>query len=363
MLLRLLGTPGTHYAGVVLDLRGDPIELTAALVDIPSESRQEERIADEVEAALREQTPQALGYEIVRNGNAVLARTALGRPTRVLLAGHLDTVPVAGNLPSRRDGDSLHGCGTTDMKSGDAVFLHLAATVTAPAHDLTLVFYDCEEIDSAANGLGRIERELPDWLSADVAILGEPTGGFIEAGCQGTLRVVIHATGTRAHSARSWLGDNAIHKLGAVLDRLADYQARNVEIDGCTYREGLSAVRIEGGVAGNVIPDAASVTVNFRFAPDRSPDAALRHVHEVFDGSTCGSSRPTLPPERCPGCPSRPPRPWSKPPTGRCERNTGGPTCRDSPPEAYLRSTTGRAIPTWRIPATSGCRSTRSPPP
>jgi succinyl-diaminopimelate desuccinylase len=132
--------------------------------------------------------------------------------------------------------------------------------------------------------LGRIERELPDWLAADVAILGEPTGGYIEAGCQGTLRVVIHATGKRAHSARSWLGDNAIHKLGAVLDRLAGYQARSVEIDGCTYREGLSAVRIDGGVAGNVISDAASVTVNFRFAPDRSPDAALRHVQEVFDG-------------------------------------------------------------------------------
>ena len=268
----------------MLDLRGDPIELTAALVDIPSESRQENRIADEVEAALRAQTPQALGYEIIRNGNAVLARSALGLPTRVLLAGHLDTVPVAGNLPSRRDGDLLHGCGTTDMKSGDAVFLHLAATVATPAHDLTLVFYDCEEIESAANGLGRIERELPDWLAADVAILGEPTGGYIEAGCQGTLRVVIHAAGTRAHSARSWLGDNAIHKLGAVLDRLAAYQARSVEIDGCTYREGLSAVRIDGGVAGNVIPDAASVTVNFRFAPDRSPDDALRYVHEVFDG-------------------------------------------------------------------------------
>ncbi|MGO9511917.1 MAG: succinyl-diaminopimelate desuccinylase [Mycobacterium sp.] len=265
----------------MLDLRGDPIELTAALVDIPSESRNEGRIADEVETALREQTS---GFEIIRTGDAVLARTTLGRPSRVLLAGHLDTVPVAGNLPSRLEGGELHGCGTADMKSGDAVFLHLAATVTGPAHDLTLVFYDCEEIDSAANGLGRIERELPDWLTADVAILGEPTAGFIEAGCQGTLRVVISAAGTRAHSARSWLGDNAIHKLGAVLDRLAGYRARSVDIDGCEYREGLSAVRVDGGVAGNVIPDAASVTVNYRFAPDRSLDAALEHVHEVFDG-------------------------------------------------------------------------------
>ncbi|OBK84348.1 succinyl-diaminopimelate desuccinylase [Mycolicibacter sinensis] len=269
----------------MLDLRSDPIALTAALVDIPSESRHEARIADEVEAALRAQTS---GFEIIRDGDAVLARTQLGRPTRVLLAGHLDTVPVAGNLPSRRttdaQGDMLHGCGTVDMKSGDAVFLHLAATLTEPAHDLTLVFYDCEEIEAAANGLGRIERNLPDWLAADLAILGEPTGGYIEAGCQGTLRVVITAAGTRAHSARSWLGDNAIHKLGAVLNRLAAYQPRSIDIDGCVYREGLSAVRIDGGVAGNVIPDAASVTVNFRFAPDRTPHEALTHVQEVFDG-------------------------------------------------------------------------------
>ena len=264
-----------------LDLRADPIALTAALVDIPSESRNEQRIADELEAALR---AQATGYEVIRNGDAVLARTNLGRPSRVLLAGHTDTVPAADNVPSRLEGGALHGCGTSDMKSGDAVFLHLAATIAEPSHDITLVMYDCEEIESAANGLGRIERELPEWLQADIAILGEPSGGFIEAGCQGTIRVVARAAGTRAHSARSWLGDNAIHKLGAVLDRLATYQPRNVEIDGCTYREGLSAVRIDGGIAGNVIPDAASVTLNFRFAPDRSVEAALAHVQDVLDG-------------------------------------------------------------------------------
>jgi succinyl-diaminopimelate desuccinylase len=266
---------------VGLDLRADPIALTAALVDIPSESRHEQRIADEVEAALRE---QATGFEVIRNGDAVLARTNLGRPTRVMLAGHIDTVPAADNVPSRLVDGTLYGCGTSDMKSGDAVFLHLAATVANPTHDITLVMYDCEEIESSANGLGRIERELPDWLRADVAILGEPSGGFIEAGCQGTIRVVVRAAGTRSHSARSWLGDNAIHKLGKVLDRLSSYQARSVDIDGCTYREGLSAVRIDGGIAGNVIPDAASVTVNFRFAPDRSVEQALTHVRDVLSG-------------------------------------------------------------------------------
>lgn len=264
----------------MLDLRADPIELTAALVDIPSVSRDERRIADEVESALRAQT----SFEVVRNGNAVLARSDLSRPARVILAGHLDTVPVAGNLPSRRDADHLYGCGTCDMKSGDAVFLHLVSTIGEPVHDITLVLYDCEEIEASANGLGRIQRELPAWLAGDVAILGEPSGGYIEAGCQGTLRVLLSVAGTRAHSARSWLGDNAIHKLGPALDRLSGYRARAVDIDGCTYREGLSAVRIDGGVAGNVIPDAASLTVNFRFAPDRTPQDALDHVREVFDG-------------------------------------------------------------------------------
>lgn len=272
-----------------LDLHADPIDLTAALVDIPSVSEDESVIADAVEAALRDQTT---GFEIVRNGNAVLARTHRGLPTRVMLAGHLDTVPIADNVPSRRDrdhadGDVIHGCGTVDMKSGDAVFLHLAATVDA-AHDLTLVFYDCEEIAASKNGLGRIERELPEWLQADVAILGEPSGGFIEAGCQGTLRVRLTAGGTRAHSARSWLGDNAVHKLGAVLDRLAAYEARQVDIDGCVYREGLQAVRISGGVAGNVVPDAAEVDVNFRFAPDRSVEQAVGHVRDVFAGLGLG---------------------------------------------------------------------------
>lgn len=281
-----------------LDLHADPIDLTAALVDIPSVSHDESAIAAAVESALREQTT---GFEIIRNGNAVLARTDRGLPSRVMLAGHLDTVPIADNVPSRREGDLLHGCGTVDMKSGDAVFLHLAATVENLAHDLTLVFYDCEEIAAVHNGLGRIEREIPEWLRADVAILGEPTGGLIEAGCQGTLRVTLTTRGTRAHSARSWLGDNAIHRFAPVLQRLSDYTARSVDIDGCVYREGLSAVRIAGGVAGNVVPDAAEMDVNFRFAPDRSAEQAIDHVREVFDGLELGFEVTDLSPGALPG--------------------------------------------------------------
>jgi succinyl-diaminopimelate desuccinylase len=263
-----------------LDLRADPIDLTAALVDVPSVSGGEAALADAVEAALRAEAH----LEVVRCGESVLARTSRGRPRRVLLAGHLDTVPIADNVPSRRDGDLLYGCGTSDMKAGVAVMAHLAATLAEPAHDVTLVLYDCEEVEAVRNGLNRVEREHRDWLDADLAILGEPTSGLVEGGCQGTMRVVVTLHGRRAHSARSWLGENAIHAAAPLLARLASYEPRSVDIDGCVYREGLQAVRIAGGVAGNVVPDEAEVTVNFRFAPDRSPGDAEAHVRSVLDG-------------------------------------------------------------------------------
>jgi succinyl-diaminopimelate desuccinylase len=263
-----------------LDLHADPVDLTAALVDVPSVSSEEKELADAVETALRREPH----LEVVRSGEAVLARTALGREQRVLLAGHLDTVPIADNVPSRRDGDLLYGCGTSDMKAGVAVMAHLAVSVPQPAHDVTLVLYDCEEVEASRNGLRRVEREYRDWLDADLAVLGEPTSGLVEGGCQGTLRVVVTLSGRRAHSARSWLGENAIHAAAPVLARLADYEPRSVDIDGCVYREGLQAVGIAGGVAGNVVPDEASVTVNFRFAPDRSLDDAEAHVRSVLDG-------------------------------------------------------------------------------
>ncbi|MBW4719257.1 succinyl-diaminopimelate desuccinylase [Saccharothrix obliqua] len=264
-----------------LDLAADPVSLTAALVDVPSVSGDEARLADLVEASLREQT----SLEVVRSGNAVLARTTLGLPKRVVLAGHLDTVPVNDNLPSRLDGDVLHGLGTCDMKGGDAVMLSLAAGVgRRPRYDLTFVFYDCEEVEATRNGLGRIERELREWLDGDLAIVCEPSNAIVEAGCQGTMRVEVRTSGVRAHTARGWMGSNAIHALGEALRRLEAYEARTVEIDGCLYREGLQAVHVSGGVAGNVVPDAAVLTVNHRFAPDRSVADAEAHLREVFAG-------------------------------------------------------------------------------
>ena len=264
----------------VLDPSRDVVALTADLCDIASESHQEAEIADAVHAVLA-----AAGHlSVVRDGHTLVARTDLGRDERVVIAGHLDTVPANENFPSRLDGDTLWGLGTCDMKGGVAVALRLAAHLAEPNRDVTYVFYEAEEVAARFNGLGRIARERPELLAADFAILMEPSVASVEAGCQGSLRVDVVTRGERAHSARSWRGSNAIHAAADVLNRLATYEPRRVVIDGLEYREGLNAVGISGGVAGNVVPDLATVSVNYRFAPDRSEEQALAHLHAVFDG-------------------------------------------------------------------------------
>jgi succinyl-diaminopimelate desuccinylase len=263
-----------------LDLTTDVVALTAALVDVPSESLSEGPLADAVESALR---PLA-HLDVERIGNTVVARTSLGRADRVVIGGHLDTVPAAGNLPSRLEGPRLYGLGACDMKGGVAVMLRLAATVPTPSSDLTYVFYEGEEVAQEHNGLLHLAGSRPELLEADFAILMEPSDAGVEAGCQGTLRAEVRTSGRRAHSARSWLGQNAIHAAGEVLDRLRAYVPRTVPVDGLEYREGLNAVLVSGGVAGNVIPDECVVTVNYRYAPDRSGPQAEAHVREVFAG-------------------------------------------------------------------------------
>jgi succinyl-diaminopimelate desuccinylase len=281
---------------VKLDLSRSAAELTADLVDVNSVSGNEQPLADMIAAAVAELPHLSMH----RDGNAIIARTELGRPERVAIAGHIDTVPEAGNLPSRRDGGVLYGLGSCDMKSGVAVQLVLAAGLTAPTRDITFVFYDGEEIEAEHNGLLRLSRNCPELLVADFAVLMEPTGAVVEGGCQGTLRAEIRTTGERAHSARSWMGRNAIHEAAEVLDVLRRYEPRQPDVEGLIYREGLNAVYIGGGVAGNVIPDECVVTVNFRFAPDRGVREAEQHVHEVFAGwdvrvvDVAGGARPGL---------------------------------------------------------------------
>ncbi|WP_265520895.1 succinyl-diaminopimelate desuccinylase [Oerskovia flava] len=269
-----------------LDLTSDLPTLFRAVCDIPSVSGDETPLADAITAALRVYPH----LEVVRDGDAVVARTSLGRERRVVVAGHIDTVPLTDppNLPTRTVGEGAYaeiwGRGTVDMKGGVAIQLALAAALDAPTQDVTWVFYDHEEVEAERNGLGRLARNRPDLLAADFAILGEPTNAGIEGGCNGTLRVDVRVPGQTAHSARSWMGTNAVHAAGEVLGRLAAYVPRDQEVDGLVYREGMNAVGIRGGIAGNVIPDECVVTVNYRFAPSRTVGEAQEHVRELFAG-------------------------------------------------------------------------------
>ncbi|MGV8970660.1 MAG: succinyl-diaminopimelate desuccinylase [Microbacteriaceae bacterium] len=267
-----------------LDLTASSIGITQQLCDIESVSGNETSLADAIWVALE----KAAHLEITRDGNAIIARTNLGCETRVVIAGHIDTVPVNNNLPTRFeivDGvEYLWGRGTVDMKAGVAVALKLAVELTEPSYDITWVWYDLEEVAENLNGLARLFRNSPELLAADFAILGEPTNAIIEGGCNGTARIDVKTFGLRAHSARSWVGHNAIHDLAPILATLLDYVPREIEVDGLVYREGLNAVGISGGIAGNVIPDEAAVTINYRFAPSVSGERAVEHLREVFDG-------------------------------------------------------------------------------
>lgn len=279
-----------------LDLTADAVELTRQLIDIESVSLDEKEIADRVEAALAAYPHLTL----TRRGNTVVARTELGRGERVVIAGHLDTVPVNDNLPARLDVEAglLHGLGSCDMKGGVAVALRLAATIPEPVRDVTYVFYDAEEIEAEHNGLRKLALSDPDLMRADFAILMEPSNAGVEAGCQGTMRVEVRTSGERAHTARAWMGVNAIHAAAGILERLNGYQPRRPVIDGLEYHEGLNAVFVSGGVAGNVVPDACVVTVNFRFAPDRSEaeaEAFLRAFFEGYDVRVTDSAPGALP--------------------------------------------------------------------
>lgn len=267
-----------------LDLSVDVVQLTRAVCDIESVSGNEAALADAIEAAL---VPLA-HLEVLRDGDTVLARTALGRAERVVIAGHIDTVPLAGNLPTWTEGagddEILYGRGTADMKSGVAVQLKVASSLLEPTRDVTWIFYDNEEVEAERNGLGRVARNHPDWLAADFAVLCEPSGATVEGGCNGTMRVEVTARGKAAHSARAWTGVNAIHEAGHIVFRLSAYEPQEVEVEGLVYRECLNAVGISGGIAGNVIPDRCVVTVNYRFAPSKSASDAEHHLREIFEG-------------------------------------------------------------------------------
>lgn len=269
---------------MMLDLTASSVDLTRAICDIPSVSGDEKTLADAIEEAIS----ACSHLEVIRHGNTIVARTNLGRAQRVAIAGHIDTVPINGNVPTRDleiDGVAyLWGRGTVDMKSGTAVQLKLAAELTEPSVDITWMWYDNEEVEASKNGLALLAAVRPDLFRADFAILGEPSNGEVEGGCNGTMRAIVRTTGVRAHAARAWIGENAIHRAAPILARLAEYRAKEIAVDGLLYRESMSAVRIAGGVAGNVIPDACEVEVNYRFAPSKSAADAEAHIRNLLAG-------------------------------------------------------------------------------
>ncbi len=271
-------------SGVELNLEGAVVDLTRAICDIESVSGNEKALADAIERSLAKYSH----LTILRDGDAIVARTNFGHATRVVIAGHIDTVPVAGNLPVKllpmEREQVLYGRGTVDMKAGVAVQLKLAATVASANTDITWVFYDHEEVEATKNGLGRLSRNHPELLDASFAVLCEPTNAMVEGGCNGTMRAEVSTSGKKAHSARAWMGENAIHKAAEILNRLNEYSTQEVEVEGLVYRESLNAVLIRGGIATNVIPDDAVVTVNYRFAPSKSAADAEAHLREVFAG-------------------------------------------------------------------------------
>ncbi len=341
-----------------LDLTSSSVALTRAVCDIHSESGDETPLADAIEAAVSAYPH----LEVIRDGDTIVARTTLGRARRVVIAGHIDTVPINRNLPVEDreiDGEAfLWGRGTVDMKAGVAVQLKLAAELDAPPVDITWMWYDHEEVDSSLNGLGRLARNRPDLFEGDFAILGEPSNGEVEGGCNGTLRAVVRTTGVRAHSARSWIGENAIHKAAPILARLAEYRAREIEVEGLVYREGLNAVSITGGVAGNVIPDACAVEVNYRFAP-----SAMRRAPSVSCATSSPGSRsrsstsPRAPvPDSTPNSRNSSWMPSAPPPSP----STAGRTWRGSRPSASRPSITVPATRTSRITTRNASPSRRS---
>ena len=253
-------------------------KLTLDLVNISSVSKDEKSIADSIEESLQELSH----LKLTRVNNSLVAQTNFGNKQRLVIAGHIDTVPANNNFPGKMNTSEIVGLGSVDMKSGIAVALKLAAEITNSKFDITYLFYESEEIETKFNGLELITKQQKDLLNCDFAILMEPTNGILEVGCQGSLRFEVSAIGKRSHSARWWNGENAIHKTNKILEILNNYKSREPEIDGYKFREGLQAVKINGGIAGNVVPDSVNVSINHRFAPDTTIDQATANMKTLF---------------------------------------------------------------------------------
>jgi len=244
------------------------------LVNIHSPSRGEAEIAAYVSDAI--ELPRIYASEDVLF--AGLRRS--GRPLAVL-AGHLDTVPAQDNFPGRLEDGVIVGLGASDMKSGLAVMIELAQTLTEPELDIAYLFFTREELAAGESPLPQFFDDCPEIGEAELVVMMEPTDNTIQAGCLGNLNARLIYTGVSAHSARPWLGDNAIHRAIRGLAELAALEPLDVEVDGLVFREVVSVVGIRGGIAQNVVPDRTVAELNYRYAPNRSPADAEARLREL----------------------------------------------------------------------------------
>jgi len=248
---------------------------TLDLVNIASESRSEAELYRYVVGAV----PLEQAYS---DGESVLFAKRTGKPL-VLLAGHTDTVPAQGNLPGRIEDGAVVGLGASDMKGGLAVMIELArwAAETELAYDLALLFFPREELGPAENPLPGVFERTALVDDAQLVICLEPTDNTLQLGCLGNLNARASFEGKSAHSARPWLGVNAIKLAFDGLQQVLETEPRDVDIDGLIFREVISVTQLNAGIAANVIPARAEAILNFRYAPDRTPDSAVERVREL----------------------------------------------------------------------------------
>ena len=255
-------------------------ELALRLVDIPSVSREEQAITTWI--AERVAASAHLGI-VHRQDDAIVFGPAAGGRPDVVLAGHSDTVPEQGNLPGRLEDGFVHGLGSSDMKGSLAVMLALAEELRrwAPALSPLFVIFGREEVSIQESVLAGLFDACPAILEARLAVMMEPTGNALHAGCLGNVQAELEFQGVAVHSARPWLGVNAIHEAVRGLAAVVESQPQDVDLGGLRFREVLSVTQIEGGIANNVVPDRAVCGLNFRYGGHRSPAGAEARLREL----------------------------------------------------------------------------------
>ncbi|HEX2103040.1 MAG TPA: succinyl-diaminopimelate desuccinylase [Solirubrobacteraceae bacterium] len=270
---------------------------TLELIDVPSESRDEDALAAHVLRVLRDGGVDARDA----SDTCVLAGvTAKADRPLVLLAGHLDTVPAQGNRPGRRADGAVHGLGAADMKGAVAVMVELAlgGLGARASVDVGYVFFGREELPVVHSALSPLLAREPGLRTADAVIVMEPTANAIHAGCLGNINARWTFHGRSGHSARPWLADNAIHRAAAGIAALAQIAPEEREFDGLRFTQVVSTTRVSGGIADNVIPDTAVAHVNLRYAPGTGPteaEALLRGWCEPYGTLEIVSNAPSAP--------------------------------------------------------------------